>query len=237
MSAQVQGTAGRRGGGFYLGMAIAMAAVVAVGFAPTFYLKPIVASPPLPPLVWLHGLMFTAWILLLVVQAGLVARDRVAVHMRLGIAGAVLAAGMVVVGLMTAINAARLGHVPPGAPPPLVFMAIPFFSICSFAVLVACALALRHRPEAHKRLMLLGTVAMLGAAVARLPLPVPPIPPVFFGVSDLFVLAGMLHDRRTRGRIHPAYWWGGLGLIASQPLQLAFMGTGAWLAFATWLAG
>ena len=41
----------------------------------------------------------------------------------------------------------------------------------------------------------------------------------------------------TRRRVHPAYVWGGLLVIGSQPLRLALSGTAAWLAFADLLVG
>jgi len=235
MSAQAQAAGGRS---FYVGMALAMAATVLVGFGPTFFLKPVMASPPLTPLVWMHGILFTGWIVLLITQATLVARDRTETHMRLGLLGVVLAMAMVIVGLMTAAEATRLGRVPPGAPPPLMFVAIPFFAIVQFAVLFALAILLRvSNSEAHKRLMLLATIAILGAAIARLPLPFAGAPPGFFAIADLFILAGIIHDRRMMGRVHPAYVWAGGAMVILQPLQLVIMGTGPWLAFAKWFVG
>lgn len=222
---------------FFVIMALAMAATVAVGFGPTFYLKPVMASPPLTPSVWVHGVLFTGWIALLVTQASLVAKGRVEIHMRLGMLGVLLAIMMVVVGLLTAIQSARLGRVPPGAPPPLVFLAIPFFAIAEFAALFACAVALRGNGAAHKRLMLLATVAIIPAAIARFPLAFAGIPPVFFAMADCFILAGVLFDRQVHGRVHPAYLWAGGAMVLMQPAQLALMGTGAWLAFAQWLVG
>lgn len=235
MSAHTATANSRTGHGFYIGIAVALAITVFVGFAPTFYLKAFTASPSLSPLVWAHGLLFTGWIALLITQATLVAKERVNVHMRLGMFGVALALAMVIVGLLTAINAARLGHVPPGAPPPLVFMAIPFFAIVEFAILLGAAIALRGNSQAHKRLMLLATITIVIAAVARLPLPFAGTPPGFFAISDLFILVCVIHDWRVHGCVHPVYAWVGSLLVILQPLQLVFMGTGAWLAFATWL--
>ena len=227
----------RRMGGrsFYVCLAIAFAILVAIGFGPTFYLKPVLAAPPLTTLITLHGFMFTAWILLLIVQTTLVAKGRTDVHRRLGILGAILAAGMVVVGLKTAIAAVARGVSPPGAPPPLSFFAIPFFSIVLFAIFIGLAIALRRDTATHKRLMILGTAAIMGAAIARLPFGAAGIPPVFFAIADLFLIAGIIHDWRTMGRVHRAYVWGGLLLVASQPFQLAILGTEAWIGFARWL--
>jgi hypothetical protein len=220
---------------FYTGIAVVLAIIVFIGFAPTFYLKAFTTAPSLSSLVWVHGLLFTGWIMLLVTQTTLVAKDRVDVHMRLGIFGAVVGVTMVAVGLLTAVSAARLGHVPPGAPPPLMFLAIPFFAIVEFAVLFGMAIALRAHSESHKRLMVLATIVIVGAAVARLPLPFAGTPPGFFAITDLFILACVIYDWRTHGRVHPVFVWAGSLLVILQPLQLLAMGTRPWLAFASWL--
>jgi hypothetical protein len=235
MSVHTATVRGQSGRSFYVGIAVVMAITVLIGFAPSFYLKAFTAAPSLSPLVWVHGVLFTGWIALLVTQATLVAKDRADLHMRLGIFGVVVAVAMVIVGLLTAISAARLGHVPPGAPPPLMFLAIPFFSIVEFGILFGAAIALRGNSQAHKRLILLATIAIVGAAIARLPLAFAGTPPGFFAISDLFILACVIHDWRAHGRVHPVYAWAGSLLVILQPLQLVFMGTGPWLAFATWL--
>src|SRR4051812_7690240 len=62
---------------FYSYMALFLVAVVFIGFAPSFYLRGVVPAyprpnPTLPPGVMFHGLMFTLWMALLVVQTQLV---------------------------------------------------------------------------------------------------------------------------------------------------------------------
>lgn len=90
MGAEPQSPGRPRDRAFYSGMAAAILAGVFVGFAPSYYLKGTFrpALPPLSPLVHLHGAAFTCWVLLFVTQAVLVARGRVEVHRRLGVAGA-----------------------------------------------------------------------------------------------------------------------------------------------------
>jgi len=222
---------------FFMSMAAAIAMIVFVGFAPTFYLRPMFTPEPLPPVFAIHGAVFTAWVLLFVVQTALVSARRTPVHRKLGVVGGLLAALMLVVGYMAAITAARRGFATPGLPPPLVFLAIPFFDLVVFAVLVGTGLYFRRTPAAHKRLMLLSTIAILTAAIARLPYVLPLGPLVFFGLTDIFVVVGMLYDRVSRGRVHPAMLWGGLFLVASQVLRLVISGTAAWLAIAHWLTG
>jgi hypothetical protein len=104
-----------------------------------------------------------------------------------------------------------------------------------FAGFVAAALAMRGHREAHKRLMLLAYVSIITAAVARLPGLLPLGPLVFFSFSFLFVIAGILYDLWSRGRVHPVYLWGGGVVLVSVPLRLAMSSTAAWRSFAGWL--
>jgi hypothetical protein len=235
-AAHGQGPGGRTDRLFHTGLAIASALTVFVGFAPTYYLRGRFGGAPLTPLVRLHGLVFTCWVLLYFAQAVLIARHRSGLHRRLGVAGAGLAVLLVPVGLATTVQAIR--RVAAGGPGlPLPWLPIPLGAMPVFAILAAAGILSRRRPETHKRLMLLATISLLDAAVARWPLAVLQAGPVaWFVVTDLFVLAGAGYDLLSRGRIHPAWVWGGLLLLGSQPLRLLAGQTEAWHAFAGWLA-
>jgi hypothetical protein len=218
-------------------MAVMAAAIVFAGFSRTFYLKSYFAAPAIPLLVVLHGIAFTSWLVLFLTQTTLIASKRTDLHRRLGVAGGVLAALMLGLGVATAIHAARRGFSPPGGPPPLVFLVIPMFDILVFSALVAAGLYYRRKSETHKRLMLLAMIAILPPAIARLPfgfiLATGPL--AFFGLADLVLLSCIAYDTAVRRKLHPAYLWGGLLVVVSQPLRLLVGGTSAWLAFAQWL--
>jgi hypothetical protein len=223
---------------FYGGMAIAMGLTVFVGFSATYYLRFLDGGPkatfsgkPLTTLVQLHAALFTAWVLLFITQTALVATRRVAVHRRLGVAGGVLAAAMVVVGTLTAIASAARGSAPPDVDP-LAFLAIPLFDMVLFSGFVLTALLKRRDRETHKRLMLLAYVSIIVAAVARIPAVLPLGPLAFFGGAFLFIVAAVIYDYVSRGRIHRVYLWGGALFVASVPVRLFLSGTGAW----RWLA-
>lgn len=219
---------------FYGGMAIAMGLTVFAGFASTYYLRFLTGGPkatlsggPFTALVYAHGALFTAWVLLFIVQTALVAGHRVGVHRRLGVAGAVLAAAMIAAGTFTAIATAARGSAPPGMDP-LAFLAIPLFDMILFATFVIAALALRRDKEAHKRLMLLAYISIIVAAVARLPGVLRGGPPAFFGLSFLFVVVAGIYDLLSRRRVHKVYLWGGALIAISVPLRLVISKTGAW---------
>lgn len=222
---------------FYSGMAIAILLAAFVGFSRTFFLHPLFpdARAPSEPLFYAHGAVATSWLLLFVLQARWVATGRTAWHRRVGPFGALLAVTMVVLGTWGALVAAGRPTGFVGVPvPPLRFLVVPLFDIALFAAFVALAIARRRDMPAHKRWMLLGTINMLPAAIARWPGGAAFGPIGFLAITDLFIAALALHDLRTRGRLHPVTLWGGLASIASQPARLAVSGTDVWLAFAQW---
>ena len=226
---------------FYGGMGVLLAAVAVAGFAPTFYLRSWFGAPPtvagsteLTPLAQIHGAVFTAWMVLFIVQTSLIASRRVAVHRRLGFAGVGLAALMIVVGAMTAIAAARRGAAPPGTEP-LPFLVVPLFDLVLFAIFVTAAVVRRRDKETHKRLMLLAYVSIIAAGVARLPGVLPYGPFAFFGIAYAFALLGVAYDQWSRGRIHRVYYWGIPLLLIAVPGRLMLSTTAAWRSFAEFL--
>ncbi|HEY0322783.1 MAG TPA: hypothetical protein VGC66_17650 [Pyrinomonadaceae bacterium] len=220
----------------YALVAVFIPLIVLAGFARTYYLKGLFGSQALPGLlVHLHGIVMTSWVVLFVVQVWLVAARRTRVHQRLGLLGAVLAALVLFVGVVTAISAAARGSSP--GPPPLQFLVIPLGDMLVFAILVGTALYFRRRINIHKRLMLLAAVNLLTPAIARIPLQFIDTggPLVFFGLTDLCLLACVVFDTFKHRRLHPVLVWGTLFIVASQPLRLMLAGTDAWMRFATWL--
>ena len=191
---------------FFTGMPIAMTVAVFVGFAPTYYSKTAYGTPVLKPLYHLHGLLFSLWMAFLVAQPALVAARRINVHRRLGTVGGVLAAVMVLTALVVAVESGRRGAAPPGVPP-LSFLAVPLATVIVFPALIGAALAFRRQPEMHKRLMLIGTLELLPAGIARWPGLATGGPLAYFGFTDLFLVAIVLFDLTTRGRPHPATIW------------------------------
>jgi hypothetical protein len=226
----------RRDHRFFTAMAAAAALTVFIGFSPTYYLRGMSAARPLSGLVHLHGMLSTGWMLLFLVQTGLVSARRTDIHRRLGVAGAGLAALELVVGYLTAIEAARLGVTPPGGPPPLAFLAVPIGTLLAFGILVSAGIYYRAKPETHKRLMLLATVALLTPAIARFRwLFGHGGPPLAITGTCLFVGACLVYDRISHGRVHPAFLWGGLFVIGSLAVRFGLTQTDGWLVVARWL--
>jgi len=222
---------------------------VFLGFARTYYLKTIFSTPTFPLLFHIHGALFTGWILLLVLQASLVVSRRTALHRRLGWIGLSLVVPMLITGSLVAIAAARgqgpisaavrrgeLTWVPVGIAPAEMLLNN-LATMLLFGVFAAAGLAMRRRPDAHKRFMMLATIGLLPAAIGRAVITILGVfhPTLLLGGTALFVLAMAIYDRRSRGRLHPVTLWAGLTLILSFPTRLALADTALWQAVATWL--
>jgi hypothetical protein len=225
---------------FFTGMAVVMTLVCIAGFAPSYYLKAYFKPAPMATLVHVHGAAFTLWMLLLVAQTSLIANGQVRLHRKLGIAGGVLAVFMVATGI--AVVWVR-GTTPIAALPHdfmLRILALSVVALVAFSTLLGFALRFRRKAGTHKRLIMLATTVLVGAAVHRLLIwAVSPTvgPLMFFGVTDLFVVAIAAYDYFSRGRLHPATIWGGAGVVASQVIALVLAGSGFWLNFARWATG
>lgn len=221
---------------FYSSMAVVIAIVIFVGFSRTFYIRPYFHHESLIPLLILHGIVFSSWIVLFITQTSLVAARRTKTHMRLGVSGGVIASLMIIIGTITAIVRAKGPSPIPGVNP-LSFLTIPLGDILVFGTLVGAAFYFRRKLDTHKRLMLLASIALLPAGVARWPIGFIETggPLVFYGLADLFIVPCLIFDIVTRGRPHRATVLGGALIVISHPLRLIIGGTHAWLVFATWL--
>lgn len=235
---------------FFSGMALALTAFVFAGFAPTYYLVTVLHGTTasgfadgagLTPLIHLHALVNTAWLLMLVVQTGLISAHRTDLHRRIGPFAAVLIPAVLLVGLWTAINAGQLHHGPPGRNL-RAFLMFPFSSAIGFAILASLAVRWRRRAATHKRLMILATIAAVLPAGARLANMAPAAlfphgPPGGMILSNVFLAALVAFDLAALRRLHPATIWGGGALLASEPLRILISETRAWQSFAALLIG
>jgi hypothetical protein len=210
--------------------------LVFVGFARNYYLKAWFDTPSLPLLTHLHGLLFTSWLVLFFVQARLIARHRVDWHRRLGVAGALLAAVMILTSLHAGVESAKAGRAAPGFTP-IEAMALPFFSALVFAALVGAALAFRHRADLHQRLMVVATISIAAPGIGR----VVRMLLGHFSATGIVVVTAMLlgaclvDDWVRARRVHVAYVMGGLLVLISWPLRMLVADTDGWTRMGAWL--
>lgn len=236
----------------FLWLASLCAAIGIVGFMPTYWLQVPAGTFTGSPLLHLHALLFTGWLVLLVSQAVQVSRGRMTHHRAWGLFGISLASMMLVVGVMTAVvlMEARLARGEGDAA--RAFLILPLSSIGVFFAFVVAAIGNIPRPEWHKRFIIVATVSALQAAIARFfflyangmqpglnpgSLPVRPVSGPLMGhlLLDLVLVVGMAIDRRRRGKVHPAWLWGLAVLVLVQLARAPISATAAWQSFADWL--
>jgi hypothetical protein len=226
---------------FFLMIAILFPIVVLIGFAPTYYLKGLFNSPPVPRLiVHVHGFVMALWVVLFMAQVFLIRSMKIKTHQRLGLASIFLGLTIIVTGLMTAVAAAKYGSnsTPPGAQP-LEFLIVPFGDVLVFAALFAAAVYYRRNAPNHKRLMLLTVLNFLPPAIARFPFGLTESfgPLWFFGVPDLLAVIFVIADTWRNRKVNKVFLAGALFLIASHWLRLAVASSPTWVNFATWITG
>jgi uncharacterized membrane protein YozB (DUF420 family) len=170
------------------------------------------ATYPAPLILQIHAFAFGAWLFLLSAQIALVRVRQVKVHQSLGLIGVGLVPLMVITALAAELYAQRF-HV---AHPPndYAFFILPIFYALGFGVLAGAGLVRRKDPAAHKRLILLATTIIVGAAYARwwgdaLTASfgdgyVGMLINTFAG-TDLLLLGAALYDYATRRRLHRVY--------------------------------
>jgi hypothetical protein len=238
---------------FFVWMAVACVFVAFAGFAPTYWLQLPAGTFVGSPLLHLHGLLFSAWTLYLLLQTTLAARGRISRHRSWGLLGVSLATAMVLVGFAVANDVLSVRLAAGFGDRARAFHIASTSMITLFGTFVAVAIVFVSRPEVHKRFMLLATASMLPPAIARLFFAVsvgigpglrpglgPPrtvasvLAPAL--VADVLILAGILYDMRTRGRPHPAYVIGGTVMVAVQVLRAPVSTTHWWYAVTEFLA-
>jgi hypothetical protein len=221
---------------FFVTMACAVAVTVFAGFAPTFYLRgSFVQTRPMSVLLHVHGVVFSAWISLSLIQTLLIARGSRRLHQRLGWVGAGIAGAMII--LVTAAVIEQLRRVN-GFPPPPLALALSAFDIVVFAGLVGAALYYRKRSDWHKRFMLSATIVLLGApmfravihAIGRGDMARVSIVSTLF--VDAFFLPCFAYDLLTRRKIHPAYLIAFVLIVLDQVTQAVVVTWPPWVNFA-----
>jgi FtsH-binding integral membrane protein len=203
---------------FYFSMSLLIAALVVWGFSHTVDANLLHANPPRPLLLWVHGAIFSAWLVFYVVQSALVRAQKVSVHRFLGWFGGALAAVMVALGFAIAVIMARFDGVVLHQADADAFLSIPFWAISTFGACMALAIYWRKRPEYHRRLIFLANCGLLAAGLDRFDF-------VFyhnlaFPILDLLIVLGMVRDWSVDRRVHKVYFYGLPLLIVAQSLAV-----------------
>ena len=186
---------------FYAFMSVFIALVVFYGFSFTVNKNLVHPAMEKPWILWLHGIVFSGWLVFFILQSALVRARSVRWHRNVGWFGAALGTGIFALGVTTTVTMARwYTHTLHQNVTNL--LGIPLWDIGCFAVCFTLAIAWRKKLEHHRRLMLLATCALSAAGIGRLPF----LPPgTFYAGVDLLVVMGIVRDLIVNRRVHVVY--------------------------------
>ena len=110
---------------------------------------------------------------------------------------------MVPLGIAIAIIMARFDAVRLHMTDTDAFLAIPFYGMLAFSVVIGLAICWRKRPEFHRRLLFAGTCGLMDAPFARFDFVFDHH--LFFLCVDLLIVLGVARDFVVDGRVHKVY--------------------------------
>ena len=227
---------------FYFWMSVVMFAIVFGGFGISYF-QPMLSGTlrPVSPIVHVHGFFYFAWMLLLITQSSLVSSGNIKLHRTVGTVGISVATGLVI--FATVITILNIGASLEIEVVPFLFelMYLSLLAILVFAVLVVLAIQNTRRPEYHRRLILLATMGFLAAGINRFYVFIFNVDfaPfwVLYVITDLLIVALLVHDWRGQMKIHPATMTGGLVIVIPQLLHVPIATSGAFESITYWLVG
>jgi len=225
----------RRRPSIYVPLALLMIAMSIIGFWPQYFRG--VLTGVFEPrvqfwMIHLHAALFLGWLLLFLSQAVLVWQGRSDLHFKMGSTiatyGYLAAAVGTYGGFVLAARRLEAGGTTDSA---AAFLFLPLSDMVVFLGLLSLAIWYRRRPEIHKRLMVLATMALglvgLGRFIRRVPvLAEQPILAVLLTVSP--ILIGIAYDLVTRRKLY-VVWVAGLFLYALRPFRMSFASSDVWL--------
>jgi len=203
---------------FYCLMSLLFVMLVVWGFSRTVNASLFHSIPPRPFLLWIHGAVFAGWVAFFIAQSTLVRVHKVSWHRSFGWFGAGLAAVMVPLGVAIAVIMARFDAVQLHMADTDAFLAIPFYGMLAFSVIIGLAIYWRKRPEFHRRLMLIGTCGLMDAPIARFDFVFDRH--LFFLCVDFLIVLGVVHDFVVDRRVHKVYLYALPAVILGQNLAL-----------------
>jgi hypothetical protein len=213
-----------------------VSAVIVWGFWPSYYAHPW----QLPSARYhVHGVVMTAWLVMLLAQAYLIRSNRRSAHRALGKASFVLAP-LVVVMFVIMIHGIAAAHSLPVEVQPI-FLFYVLGAALLFAVFYALAIVYRKTPATHARFMVCTVFPIYTAGTDRIAAQVFPdadpllVTPVAWALGDLLLLALAIWDWRSRRRIS-AFAVAFAALLTYQSLSFVAPVIPGWVAFTEWFA-
>lgn len=204
----------------HFALALWIAIGVTIGFSFEFqdyFVHPRFARPAI---VFVHGALAAAWLLLYCIQTGLIALRARSVHRTLGLAGLALGIVLVVVSVPAALVMNRF-NVDNRIAPDYTPLIVPLVALTVFAGFFAFGILNRLRPQRHRPAMFLATLGLADPGFGRWPVLIGGIGPISLAIPVwLTCLVPLVLDWRKTGRINPVYAAGLPVLVAADAIAV-----------------
>lgn len=228
----------KRGRGLYVTIGVLALVFAFLGFWASYYAPLLAGRATTPAIIQLHAAVFVGWLSLVIAQAAFAATNRLSLHIKVGryvmIYGAFVAALGVIASFAAFGRHLRLGNVQRADG----VLFIGLTDILTFVPFLVAAWCYRHRPEVHKRLIVVATTVLLIAPVHRMHwfLGGPPAPVHYVLLIWLApIYLAMIHDFATRRIVHPVYLLGILAIVYMKFWRRPLHDSDIWGTFSQWL--
>jgi len=207
---------------FFFWMTVAMACCIFSGFGLTYWAPMATGTlAKLPPIVHVHGLFYSAWIVLLVTQASLIGAANVAMHRTLGTFGIAIATGVLFTGALITVLFGRA--TPTNTPFYYDLMYLGLTAVLGFGALFTLAIRRTRIPAQHRLLILFATIPLLPPGINRFyqvtfSLNYLPVLATYL-TMDALVATILIHDWRTNRKLGGVSMLGTSVVLALQLLH------------------
>ncbi|MEM7658152.1 MAG: hypothetical protein AAF399_18645 [Bacteroidota bacterium] len=152
---------------FYLRWAGAFLLLVAVAFAPKYWLPLTMGQFDMPPDIHWHAVFTSLWILIFFFQSLLINRRKVRLHQLLGYLSLGITLGVLISGFFVSLGLVEraLASNNAGAKPLLL---VNLLDLLMFGTLYTFGILNRRNPLLHQRLMSITAIVLLNAAIFRI---------------------------------------------------------------------
>jgi hypothetical protein len=220
---------------FYFQVALLLLGLVIIGFSmPVIFFD---RSPfELPLLFHIHGITYLAWFSLLVYQAQLIGQRNYGRHRLTGYVGLLVYLAMLVTGFLMAGHVYDRGT---SAIPDMSvyqFLAFPMMDLVGLLLFLGIGFLNRNRAIFHKHAMLIGSIAIMDPALARISF-VLGFPPLALVLHLCLIALVIIHDRRQYNKVHLLTWLGLCYIIVRISFIFTVATTEHWAAFMTTIFG
>jgi hypothetical protein len=224
---------------FFFWMTVVMSGFIFSGFGITYW-RPMAGGSlaPLPPIVHIHGFLFSGWMLLLMVQSFLVNVKNIKLHRSLGTFGISMATLIWIFAvMMTILPSDPTGHNTGGEYFSLEYLSVSAFVL--FGVLFCLAIRNVRTPASHRRYILFSIIPLLPPGINRLYMSLLEqftLPLVWtYLTMDAMVAAIVIQDWRENGKPGRASITGAVLIIGTHLLHVPISNSGAFAEFCMFL--